>query len=73
MTAAFGDNCEDVRQIWSKESFSDTYSSAHFVPNKGAGPNMYHPIVQLCNDSENIIFGNKIQSNFFLKKISFLA
>ena len=46
MTAAFGDNCEDVRQIWSKESFSDTYSSAHFVPNKGTGPNMYYSVVR---------------------------
>ena len=46
MTAAFGDNCEDVRQIWSKESFSDTYSSAHFVSNKGTGPNMYYSVVR---------------------------
>ena len=46
MTAAFGDNCEDVRQIWSKESFSDTYSSAHFVPNKCIEPNMYHKVVR---------------------------
>ena len=65
MTAAFGDNCEDVRQIWSKESFSDTYSSVHFVPNKGTGPNMYHPIVQLCNDSEISLHFGRENSNFF--------
>ena len=61
MTAAFGDNCEDVRQIWSKESFSDTYSSAHFVPNKGAGPYMYHPVVR-CTIYLKTYFGAKIQT-----------